>query len=171
MATMESEPRAGIEGFPALWQRVVTAPHGFFADMPQTGGLGEPTIFLALCAAINAAGRLLFAAGVRGLIASFVGQMVAAFVLAALLVLVAQNLFEGRGGYEPTFRVVAYAWAPLVVAWLPGVGSLALVYAGYLMLRGVERVQAQDTTRAALTLVIAVAVLWVLAQAGRPIGL
>ena len=171
MATMESEPRAGIEGFPALWQRVVTAPHGFFADMPQTGGLGEPTIFLALCAAINAAGRLLFAAGVRGLIASFVGQMVAAFVLAALLVLVAQNLFEGRGGYEATFRVVAYAWAPLVVGWLHLVGSLALVYSAYLMLRGLERVQAQDTTRAALTLVISLAILWILARAGRPIGL
>ena len=171
MATTESEPRAGIEGFPALWQRVVTAPHGFFADMPQTGGLGGPTLFLALCAAINAAGRLLFAAGVRGMIASFAGQMVAAFVLAALLVLVAQNLFEGRGGYEATFRVVAYAWAPLVVGWLPLVGSLALVYSAYLMLRGLERVQAQDTTRAALTLVISLAILWILARAGRPIGL
>ncbi len=171
MATTESEPRAGIEAFPALWQRVVTAPHAFFADMALTGGLGEPTLFLALCAAINAVGHLILGAGVGGMIESFVGQMVKAFVLAALLVLVAQHLFEGRGGYEPTFRVVAYAWAPLVVFWLPGVGSLALVYAGYLMLRGLERVQAQDTTRAALTLVISVAVLWVLAQAGRPIGL
>jgi len=66
---------------------------------------------------------------------------------------------------------VAYAWAPLVVAWLPGVGSLALVYAAYLMLRGIERVQSQDTTRAALTLVISLAILWILARAGRPIGL
>ncbi len=171
MATTESEPRAGIERFPALWQRVVTAPHGFFADMPLTGGLGEPTLFLALCAAIDAVGHLILGAGVAGMIASFVGQMIAAFVLAALLVLVAQHLFEGRGGYEPTFRVVAYAWAPLVVAWLPGVGSLALVYAAYLMLRGLERVQAQDTTRAALTLVISLAILWILARAGRPIGL
>ncbi|HYY06015.1 MAG TPA: YIP1 family protein [Candidatus Limnocylindria bacterium] len=171
MATMESEPRAGIEGFPALWQRVVTAPHGFFAEMPLTGGLGEPALFLTLCAAIDAVGHLVVGAGVRAMIGSFVGQLVAAFVLAALLVLVAQNLFEGRGGYEPTFRVVAYAWAPLVVAWLPGVGSLALVYAAYLMLRGLERVQTLDTTRAALTLVISLGVLWVLGRAGRPIGL
>ena len=56
MATTESEPRAGIEAFPALWQRVVTTPHAFFADMPLTGGLGEPTLFLALSAAINAVG-------------------------------------------------------------------------------------------------------------------
>ena len=171
MATTESEPRAGIEAFPALWQRVVTTPHAFFADMPLTGGLGEPTLFLALSAAINAVGHLLVSAGLRGMIASFVGQMVAAFVLAALLVLVAQNLFEGRGGYEPTFRVVAYAWAPLVVGWLPLVGSLALVYTAYLLLRGLERVQGQDTTHAALTLVISLAVLWILGRAGRPLGL
>ena len=171
MATTESEPRAGIEAFPALWQRVVTAPHAFFADMPPTGGLRDPALFLAICAGINAVGHLLFAAGVFGMVGSFLVQMIAAFVLAAILVLVAQNLFEGRGGYEATFRVVAYAWAPLVVAWLPGVGSLALVYAAYLMLRGLERVQAQDTMRAALTLVISLAILWILARAGRPIGL
>src|SRR5207247_608202 len=133
-------------------------------------GLGEPSLFLALCAAINAVGHLLFAAGLRGMIGSFVGQMVAAFVLAALLVVVAQNLFEGRAGYEPTFRVVAYAWAPLVVAWLPFVGSLALVYSAYLMLRGLERIQAQDTTRAALTLVVSLGILWILGRAGPPIG-
>ena len=171
MATTESEPRPGIEGFPALWQRVVMAPHGFFADMPQTGGLGEPALFLGLCAAINAVGHFLFGAGVWGVIGSFVGQLVAAFVLAALLVLIAQHLFEGRAGYEPTFRVVAYAWAPLVVGWLPLVGSLALVYTAYLLLRGLERVQGQDTTHAALTLVISLAVLWILGRAGRPLGL
>ena len=171
MATTESEPRAGSEGFPTLWQRVVTAPHDFFAQMPQTGGLGEPTVFLTLCAAINAAGHLLFFAGVGGTIASFVCQMIAAFVLAALFVLVAQNLFEGRAGYESTFRVVAYAWAPLVIGWLPFVGALAGVYAAYLMLRGLERVQGLDTTRAVLTLVIGLAVLWVIGRAGRPLGL
>jgi len=171
MATTESEPQAGIQAFPALWQRVVTAPHAFFADMPPTGGLGDPALFLAICAGINAVGHLLFAAGVFGMVGSFLVQMIAAFVLAAILVLVAQNLFEGRGGYEATFRVVAYAWAPLVVYWLPFVGSLALVYSFYLMLRGLERVQAQDTSRAALTLVISLAILWILARAGRPIVL
>ena len=171
MATTESDPRAGIERFPALWQRVVTAPHAFFADMALTGGLGEPTLFLALCAAIDAVGHLILGAGVGGMIESFVGQMVKAFVLAALLVLVAQHLFEGRAGYEPTFRVVAYAWAPLVIGWLPFVGALAAVYAAYLMLRGLERVQGLDTTRAVLTLVIGLAVLWVIGRAGRPLGL
>jgi hypothetical protein len=87
---------------------------------------------------------------------------VAAVVLAAVLVLVAQNLFDGHAGFDPTFRVVAYASAPLVVLWLPGVGALALLYGAYIVLRGLERVQRLDTTRAVLTLAIGVAVLWVL---------
>jgi hypothetical protein len=95
-------------------------------------------------------------------LAVFAWQIVAALVMAALFVLIAQNLFDGRGGFEPTFRIVAYAWAPLVVYWVPLLGVLAWVYSAYLLLRGLERAQRLDTTRAALTLVIAVAILWVL---------
>src|SRR5437016_5699004 len=107
MATTEFERRSPIEEFPTLWQRIVTDPLGFYAEMPETGGLGQPTIFLALCAAINALGHLLFLIGLRGMIAVFVWQIVAAFVLAGFFVLIAQNLFAGRAGFEPTFRVVA----------------------------------------------------------------
>jgi hypothetical protein len=167
MATStEFEPRSAIEGFPAVWQRVVTDPHGFFADMPETGGLQQPAVFLALCAAVNAVGYLLTFAGVPGAIGIFVVQLVAGAVLAALLVLIAQHLFGGRAGYEPTFRVVAYAWAPLVVAWIPYAGRLAVVYAAYLMIRGIEHVHGVDTTRAVLTVVLGAGVLWLLGLAG-----
>ncbi len=83
-------------------------------------------------------------------------------LLAALAVIVAQNLFDGRGGFEPTFRVLAHAAAPLVVAWIPILGGLAVVYAAYITVRGVERVQRIDATRAVLTVLIGVAVLWIL---------
>jgi len=162
MATKEFEGRTAVEEFPALWQRVITDPLGFFADMPETGGLQQPATFLALCAGINALGHLLTFSGVPGMVGSFVAQMVAGFVLAALLVLIAQNLFGGRAGYEPTFRVVAFSWAPLVIAWVPYLGRLALVYALYLMIRGTEHVQGIDTTRAVLTVVLGAGVLWVL---------
>jgi hypothetical protein len=166
MATTEFEHRSAVEEFPAVWQRVITNPLGFFADMPQTGGLQQPATFLVICAAINALGHLLSFAGVPGMVRSFVVQILAAFVLAALLVLIAQNLFGGRAGYEPTFRVVAYSWAPLVVAWIPYAGRLALLYAAYLMIRGIEHVHAVDTTRAVLTVVLGAGALWVLGLAG-----
>ena len=166
MATKEFDGRTALEEFPALWQRVITDPLGFFADMPQTGGLQQPATFLTICAAINALGHLLAFSGVPGMVMSFVAQLVAGFVLAALLVLIAQNLFGGRAGYEPTFRVVAFSWAPLVIAWVPYLGRLGLLYAAYLMIRGIEHVQGIDTTRAVLTVVLGAGALWVLGLAG-----
>ncbi len=166
MATREFDTRSLIEDFPAVWQRVVTDPLGFFAEMPETGGLAQPTVFLAVCAAINALGHLLRFAGLRGMVAIFVWQLVAAFVMAAFIVLIAQNLFAGRAGFEPTFRVVAYAWAPLVIAFVPFIGQLALIYTAFLMIRGLERVHGLDATRAVLTVILGAGVLWVLGIVG-----
>src|SRR5581483_8513997 len=132
---------AGARTFAATWQRVVTDPRGFFAEMPETGGLRDPAVFLAICAA-----------------------------LAGLLVLVAQHLLDGHAGFEPTFRAAAYGAAPVVLAWVPRLGVLALVWAAYLTVCGVERVQQLDRPRAALAVLIAVAVLAGIAAAlaGRP---
>lgn len=162
MATSESGTRETLEGLVGTWRRVITEPHAFLADMPETGGLGEPLGFLAACAGVNAVGWLLTGGGIPGAIGVFVWVMVAAVLLAALCVIVAQNLFDGHGGFEPTLRVICYAAAPLVLLWIPVVGGATLVYAGYLVLRGVERVQKVDTTQAVLTLLVAVAVLWIL---------
>ena len=163
MATTESQGRLAFETFATTWRRVVTDPAGFFADMPETGGLGAPTACLAICAAANAAGHLLVGAGVVGMVWIFVAQVVGAYVAAALLVLISQNLFGGRAGFEPMFRVVAYAAAPRVFAWVPVLGVVAWVYGAYLTLRGLERVQGLDTTRAVLALVLAFGILWLLA--------
>jgi len=157
-----TDTRLTPETFAITWRRVMTDPAGFFADMPETGGLREPTLFLVVCAALNAVGHLLTGWGVRGMLVIFVAQVLAAFIGAAILVLVAQHLFGGRAGYEPTFRVVAYAAAPRVFLWVPFLGPLALVYSAYLIVRGLERVHAIDVTRAVLTILVTVVVLWLL---------
>jgi hypothetical protein len=171
MSATEFESRPPLESFPVTWRRVVTDPHGFFEEMPQTGGLGAPGTFLALCGGLNAAGHLLTGWGAWGAIAVFAGHVVGAVVLAALFVLIAQHLFGGRAGFEPTFRVVAYGAAPLVLFWVPLVGKLAWLYGAYLMLRGIERVQALDTTRAVLTVVLGLGAVWLLGSvpAGGPV--
>ena len=171
MAEATSDFRATLEAFPATWRRVVGAPHAFFADLPETGGLGAPGVFLVACAGLNALGHLLTGCGVGGTLGVFVAHLLGAVVLAALLVLTAQHLFDGHGGFEATFRVVAYAAAPLVVSWVPLVGRLALLYGAYLTLRGVERMQRLDTTRAALAVVLGVAAVWLLGsvRVNRPL--
>ena len=140
---------------PDTWTHVVTDPSDFYAKMPEVGGLAHPTAFLAACVAVDAAGHLLFGGGIRALIGVFVSEMVGVFILAAVAVLVAQHLFAGRAGFEPTFRALAYAAAPAVVFWIPIVGQFAIIYAAYLAIRGLEKVHALDTTRATLTLLLA----------------
>lgn len=162
MTPTEPGWRSAKSSFAHTWQRVVTDPHAFFAEMPQAGGLGEPGTFLLICAAINAVGHLILGWGVWGMIGWFVLHVVLSVVAAALFTLIAQQLFDGRAGFEPTFRVVAYSSAPLVLAWVPIVGTVARLYAAYLMMRGIERVHAVDTTRAVLTVVLGVMAIWLL---------
>jgi hypothetical protein len=160
--TGEESVQSVFEEFPVTWRRVTTDPRDFFADMRQTGGLGEPTAFLAVCAAVSAVGHLLVGWGLRGMIWIFVGQVVGAYLAAAVFVLIAQNLFDGRAGFEPTFRVVAYSAAPLVVFWIPFVGAIAWLYTAFLITRGLEHVQRIDATRAVLTVALGLAALGVI---------
>lgn len=141
--------------FPETWRRVITDPRGFFADMPQAGGLAEPMTFLAAVAAVNALGRFLVCWCFWGAVWTFVGTIALGFLLAVVLTLVAQNLFDGRGGFEPTFRVVAYGLAPAVLFWVPRLGILAALYALYLHVRGTERVHALEAVPAVLSVVLA----------------
>ena len=149
------EVRPALEGFPRAWKQVMTDPRAFFAEMREVGGLSEPFGFLAICAAINAAGEfLLRRVGVGGALRVLLAQVVGELIAAALTVFVAQQLFDGRAGFEPTFRVLCYAAAPVVFAWIPLVGKVASLYAAFLTVRGLERVQGIDTTRAVLTVLV-----------------
>jgi hypothetical protein len=160
-------PPSHAAGLVDTWRRVMTDPRGFFTDMPQVGGLQEPLVFLAVVAAVNAVGTLLLGWSLAGAVSAFVSLIVGAFVAAAALTLVAQNLFDGRAGFEPIFRVVAYAAAPLVLLWLPVLWVFALLYCWYLEIRGIERVNDFEPTPAVLTVAIKTGALLLVAAALR----
>jgi len=160
MTPTEPGWRTTQANFVQTWQRVMTDPHGFFAEMPQAGGLNDPGIFILITAGLNAVGHLILGWGIGGMLATFVFHVVLAGVVAALFTVIAQQLFEGKAGFEPTFRVVAYSTAPLVFSWVPLVETLARLYAAYLAMRGIERVHTMDTTRAVLTVVLGVGSIW-----------
>ena len=170
MTPTEPGWRTTQANFVQTWQRVMTDPHGFFAEMPQAGGLNDPAVFLLITSGLNAVGHLIFGWGFGGMLAVFVFHVVLAGVAAALFTVIAQQLFEGKAGFEPTFRVVAYATAPLVFSWVPVVEVVARLYAAYLAMRGIERVHSVDTTRAVLIVVVGAVAIWllVLSVVGRP---
>lgn len=167
----ESEPQytppPPQPGFVDSWRHVVTDPRGFFASMPQAGGLHEPLVFLIVVAVINGLGQMVLGWGVSGAVAAVIWFVAGAFVSAAVLTLVSQHLFNGQAGFEPLFRVVAYASAPLALLWLPRLWVFALLYAWFLQVRGVERVNDFETTPAVLAVAVKTAVLLLIAASLR----
>jgi len=143
--------------FVGTWRRVVQDPVGFFATMPETGGLGEPMRFLSICAGVNAAGMFIGSWSVMHVIWAFVTLIVGMVLIAAVMTLVTQHLLEGHAGFEPVFRAVAYGAAPAVAFWIPIVGPIAALYTCFLHVRGIERVQGLDAVRA----ILATAIAWV----------
>jgi hypothetical protein len=158
--------------FATAWQQVMREPRAFFAAMPEGGGLEGPMRFLAICAGLDAVGTALFGWSLLGGVSAFVALVVGSVVLAAVLTLVTQHLLDGRAGFEPVFRVVAYGSAPAVFFWVPRLAAIPLLYAWFLQTRGLERVQGFDATRAAFATVLAWVAVAIVARAlaGYPLG-
>jgi len=144
-----------IYSFARVWKKVMTDPQGFFLAMPLTGGLMNPLLFAALSLMFAGVGFMMSGGGGRLAVLILLGGIVRLFISAALLLLIAHRLFEGKGDFEATFRACAYAAAPVVFLWVPGVRYLAVLYSGYLVIIGLQRAQGFDSVKAALTVVLA----------------
>lgn len=142
------------ESFIGVWKRVVTDPRGFFQDMPIRGGIQAPLLFLVGCLVLAALGFLVVGPRGFGLALVFWGA-VRSFLYAVVFMLVARNIFAGVGDFEASYRVVAYASAPLALMWLPLVGPLTFLYMIFLVIVGLERVNGFDAVKSVLTVLLA----------------
>jgi len=154
-----------FDSFTGVWRRVTTEPQSFFQDMPVSGGLQNPLLFMTICLALGSLGLLIF--GPRGLALWFlVGGIVRAFVGAAILMVIARQLFAGVGDYEATYRALAYASAPAALLWIPVIRPLVALYGLFLVIVGLQRVHGFDAVKSVLTVLLSVIVVaavgWVL---------
>jgi hypothetical protein len=134
----------------------MTDPRRFFADMPITGGLAAPSLFGLAVVGVAAAGAVVFAgAGVSGFFSTLALGVLKIVLGAALLTVIARQLFEGRGDFEATFRGCAYAAAPAALLWVPLVGPVAAIYTIYLLVLALQRAQGFDSVKAVCTLMLA----------------
>jgi hypothetical protein len=156
MDPAEFDRRDFIYSFGQVWKKIVTDPQGFFLAMPLTGGLGNPLGFAVLCLLIAGVGFLASDGGLRLAVTLVLWGVVRLFLGAALLLLVARQLFEGRGDFEATFRACAYAAAPVVLLWVPVVKYLAVLYSAYLLIVGLQRAQGFDSVKAVLTVLLVI---------------
>jgi hypothetical protein len=163
------------ESFVGVWKRVITDPHGFFQDMPTRGGIQAPLLFLVGCLVLAGLGFLVVGPRSFGLSLVFWGTA-RSFLYAAVFMVIAHHVFSGTGDYEASYRVVAYATAPMVLLWVPWLGTLTPLYTIFLVILGIERVHGFDAVKSVLTVLLAsivvLAVGWALGldHHGVPMG-
>ncbi|MGH7804962.1 MAG: YIP1 family protein [Candidatus Binatia bacterium] len=170
--------RDPIGSFVPTWRRILLDPRAFYESLPLQGGLQAPATFAAICLAIGGVEFLVFGGGLKGALGFVVLGLVRLFLGAAIVTLVAENLFEGKGDYEATFRVLAYSTAIAAFLGLPILKFLAAIYGAFLVVVGLEAAHRFDAPRAVLTLIATAAVgaaliyafgLWDLAQRVNPL--
>ncbi len=162
---------------------VVTQPVPFFRGIARQGNFVNPLVFALICALISA-----LLSGILGLIfaplfaspgdtgEAFPGG-IGGFLLNLVLtpIYAALGLFVGAGilhllvllfvrpanaGFEATFRAVSYSWVYQLISWIPIIGWIVgPIYGGVLLVLGVREVHATTTGKAALIVLIPVAVI------------
>lgn len=179
-----------LQSFVDTVRRVVLQPVGFFAALPQRGGLLSPLIFALICTEISAIlGGILRLAGVgEGFLAGYgfqvpenqgfgefvgsvifapIGGAIGVFVIAGIAhLLVILVVGTTRSGFGATFRVASYTAVTSLVSWIPIVGWLLGLYGIYLSIVGIREMHGTTTGKAVLVVLIPVIVILVLALLG-----
>lgn len=155
----EFDPKDFLNSFLGVAKTVLLKPTAFYQQMPRSGGFAPPFIFLAVCAGISG----LLAAIIHGvdiiLFLKFViFSVIFSFIGAGVLHLIAQQFFEGKGGYEGVYRVVGYAGIVYLFTWIPVVALFAGLYGLYLQIVGLEKVHQITAGQAVVTVLIAFAI-------------
>lgn len=164
-ASEEFNPQDPIGSFAATWQRVVLEPRSFFEGLRTAGGLQPPLVFALVCLAIGGFGFMIFGGGIKGLVGLVLIGVLRVFIGSAIVTSIAQQLFDGRGDYEATFRVLSYSSAVAVFVGIPVIKYFAALYGAYLVIVGLARAHSFDTVRALLTAVLSVVAGWVILHA------
>jgi hypothetical protein len=165
-----------VQSFISTARGVALDPANFFRGIRRQGDFISPLVFALICAVVAAVlGAIIgflftLVAGTEGFGGAFIG-MIASIVRS--LISVAIGLFIGaaiwhllviliikpsHAGYEATFRVAAYSTVVYLVSWIPILGWLLSLYAIYLGVIGVREVHNTTTGKAAMVVLIPIAV-------------
>ncbi|CAA9447025.1 MAG: hypothetical protein AVDCRST_MAG37-1934 [uncultured Rubrobacteraceae bacterium] len=165
---------------------VVTQPVPFFRGIAWQGNFVNPLIFAIICALISAllSGILavifppLFASPQNtgesfvGGIGVLVGTLILSPIFTAIGLVIAAGIIHllvllfvkpRNTGFEATFRIASYTQVTQLVSWIPIIGSIiAAIWAIVLYIFGIREVHGTTTGKAALVVLIPVAILLVL---------
>ena len=162
-------------------KRVLAGPRNFFADLPLTGGIGEPFGFALLAGSIGVLGSLLWQLILEGSFSeampavSFSKQfsnlindpkvVVGIFLLTPFLVTLGQFFLSvcllwavrltgpEKTSFENVFRIAAYSQAPAVISLFPWGGAfVAAVWHLAVLILGISKKFNYSVVKAMFTL-------------------
>ena len=161
-----------VQSFVSTVQNVVLRPADFFRGILRQGDFINPLIFAIICYEVSAilGGIIALAFGNQGFVGFIVsiilapiGTAIALFIGAGITHLLVMLIVGSRNsGYEATFRVAAYSSVVNLVSWIPIIGGILSLYAIFLAIVGIREVHTTTTGKAALVVLIPVAVVFVL---------
>ncbi len=149
-----------IDEFIGTWKKVITTPGDFFREMPTSGGYEEPLKFAVVNYIIAGIGLTLISLGGAffAIVAMPIVGIIGMFIGGAILY-ICFKIVGGSGSYEGTVRIVSYASAVYVVAWIPIIGQIIGLYAIYLGIVGGTFVHNITTMRSVIAIFIPLIVL------------
>ena len=159
---VQPEPsRVGLlRGFLGTAKAVLLSPRKFFPSMPLEGGLLGPYVFFLFCTAFSFLVSLCLTLAMSGSVSPWILLVMFAalwmpFFSAAILNLLLTKLLRTSGTYEATFRVVCYASAVNLFAWIPALPLILLFqfYEIYLSALGLSFVHRTGLGQALLVVI------------------
>lgn len=167
-----------VQSFIATARAVLLQPVDFFRGVTLRDSPINPIVFAVICATIGAVLTAIisvlaaiFGLGQQG-VGGAIGGLVGAVIITPILTPV--GLFIGAGishlfvmlfvrpansGFWATFRVVSYASATSLISWIPIIGGLvAAVWLIVLSIFGIREMHSTTTGRAALVVLVPVAI-------------
>lgn len=173
-----------VNSFISTVREVLLNPVGFFRNMRRQGDFINPLVFAIICGVVNGIlggivsflFSLAFAGdpdfGVAGSLGGLILNIILAPIYVILAVGIASGIYHllvllfirpGNAGFEATFRMVSYVQALQLVSWIPIVNIVAAIYGIVLSVLGIREVHSTTTGKAALVVLIPVAVIILLA--------
>src|SRR5215204_5954562 len=166
----------------AVIRAVLFSPRGFYLSFSPEGPLREPAVFVLLVGAVTGAltgavaivSNLLFGEVSGGEVGLTVLEAVLFALLSPLAVgvvagvyLLSIKTFVGKvSRFREVYRMAAYAFGALILAWIPAVGAFAVTYALMVLMGIAVRIVYRTSFLAALVTVlvgfmpIVVALIW-----------
>ena len=164
-----------IDDFMNTWLKVIKTPADFFTQMPTNGGYADPVKFAVICYLIAGVAMAIiqfaaqfFLAGVGiteiTLIMGFFYIIVIPIIgviglfIGAIILHIFFKVLGGKGTYEGTLRILAYASATVVFIWIPLLVILSGLYMIYLVVIGSTKVHNISTFNSFIAVVIPVVI-------------